>query len=185
MASRNSCRLGLLAGILLLAGCTTSQKHVTAPVHAPLPATKPAGSATRSLPPPVIPEEQANKPLPLPAVATDEQRVRETPSTSLRKLLPKTCVVMEVTPTMLLVKSGAPTISPSLFEEAISLSKLRGLLSSRPTIPKETAQKTRLQNGTATIPFGKCVSSADAAAAVVAALSVDGVQRVRAVLNVN
>ena len=185
MVLRNSRRLGLLAGILLLVGCTTSRKQVAAPVAAPLPATTPTRSATRSLPPPVIPEEPANKPAPLPAIATDEQRVRETPSASLRKLLPKTCVVMEITPTMLLVKSGAPAESASLFEEAISLSKLRGLLSARATIPKETAQKTRLQNGTATIPFGKHVSSADAAAAVVAALSVDGVQRVRAVLNVN
>jgi hypothetical protein len=115
-------------------------------------------------------------------VTAEQPRIRETPSSSVRKLLPKTCVVMEVAPTTLLVKSGTPTSPPSLFEEAIALSKLRGLLTARPAIPKETAQNTRLQNGTATIPFGKSVPPADVASAVVAALAVDGVQRVRAVM---
>ena len=94
-------------------------------------------------------------------------------------------MILEATPTTLLVKSGPPAELPSLFEEAITLSKLRGLLSARPEIPKETASKTRLQNGTATIPFGKTVSSAEAASAIEAAFSVEGVQRVRAVLNTN
>ncbi|MEI8313275.1 MAG: hypothetical protein WCH98_21200, partial [Verrucomicrobiota bacterium] len=175
----------LLAGMILLSGCTTARKQAAAPVPVPLPAATPPKPATRSLPPPVIPEEPAHKtapPLPDPA---EQPHVRETPASSVRKLLPKTCVVMEVTPTTLLVKSGAPTESSSLFEEAIALSKLRGILTAKPAIPKDTSQKTKLQNGTATIPFGKSVSPSDAATAVVAAFSVDGVQRVRAVLNAN
>jgi len=115
----------------------------------------------------------------------EQPHFRETPSSGVRKLLPETCVVLEATPTTLLVKSRTPMESPSLFEEAIALSKLRGLLSARPAIPRDSAQKTRLQNGTATIPFGKSVSPSDAASAVAAALSVDGVQRVRAVLSAN
>ena len=124
-------------------------------------------------------------PAPLPPVAMEQPHFRETPSSGVRKLLPETCVVLEATPTTLLVKSRTPMESPSLFEEAIALSKLRGLLSARPAIPRDSAQKTRLQNGTATIPFGKSVSPSDAASAVAAALSVDGVQRVRAVLSAN
>jgi hypothetical protein len=130
-------------------------------------------------------KEPARQPSVQPPAATTAPSDRESPCTSLRKLLPKSCVVVEATPTTLLVKSGTPTDPPSLFEEAITLSKLRGLLSAKPSIPKETAQKTKLQNGTATIPFGKSVSSADAASAVETAFSVEGVQRVRAVLNAN
>ena len=176
---------GLLAGFLLQTGCTTPKKQPDAALPVSHPATAPVKSAPRSLPPPVIPEEPVHKPTAQPPVVTEQPHLRETPASSLKKLLPKSCVVMEVTPTTLLVKSGAPTEAPSLFEEAIALSKLRGLLTARPVIPKDTAQKTRLQNGTAIIPFGKSVTPADAAAAVVAALSVDGIQRVRAVLNAN
>jgi hypothetical protein len=172
---------GLLAGILLLAGCTTPRNQEAA-APAPLPAATPAQPPDRSLPP-VIPEQPARKPTPQPPLAAEQPHLRETPASCLKKLLPKTSVAMEVNPTTLLVKSGAPTEPPSLFEEAIALSKLRGLLAARPAIPKDTPHKTKLQNGTATIPFGKSVPPSDAAAAVVAALSVEGVQRVRAVLN--
>lgn len=170
-----------LVGILLQAGCSTPRKQTVA---APAPALRPAPTPamTRSLPAVVASQPaEPNRAL-VPAVPAEQPRIRETPSSSVRKLLPKTCVVMEVAPATLLVKSGTPTPTPSLFEEAIALSKLRGLLTARPAIPKETAQKTRLQNGTATIPFGKFVPPADVASAVAAALSVDGVQRVRAVM---
>ncbi len=173
--------LGLLMGMLLQPGCATPRKQAAVPV--PCQAATRSKSATRSLPAVAAPEDR--KPAAQPAVPMEQPRVRETPASNLKKLLPKSCVAMEVTPTTLLVKSGTPTASPSLFEEAIALSKLRGLLSARPAIPRETAQKTRLQNGTAIIPFGKSVSPSDAADAVVAALSVDGVQRVRASLNAN
>jgi len=181
MVLRNPWFAGLLVGFILQAGCAAPRKQAAAPV--PCQAATRANPATRSLPAVATPEDR--KPAAQPAVPMEQPHVRETPASSLKKLLPKACVAMEVTPTTLLVKSGTPADSPSLFEEAIALSKLRGLLSARPAIPKETPQKTKLQNGTAIIPFGKSVSPADAAAAVAAALSVDGVQRVRAVLNAN
>ena len=106
----------------------------------------------------------------------------DSPALALRKLLPKSCLVVEMTYTSLLVKSDKPTAPVSLFEEAITLSKLRGLLSAKSSIPKAGVQKTVLRNGTAEIPFGKSVPPADAAAAIAAALSLDGVQRVRAQL---
>lgn len=106
----------------------------------------------------------------------------DSPALALRKLLPKPCVVVEMTPTSLLVKSDKPTSPVSLFEEAITLSKLRGLLSAKSSIPKAGVQKTVLRNGTAEIPFAQSVPPADAAAAIAAALSLDGVQRVRAQL---
>ena len=172
---------GVLAGLLLQAGCATPRKEAAFP--APNPATAGSRPATRSLPTAAAPEDR--KPAPQPSVAMEQPHFRESPSSDVRKLLPKTCVVLEVTTTTLLVKSCAPTESSSLFEEAIALSKLRGLLTGKPAIPRGTAQKTRLQNGTAIIPFGKSVPPSDVADAVVAALSVDGVQRVRAVLNAN
>ena len=175
---------GLLAGILLQAGCASPRKSAAVSVPRPA-AANPATPAVRSLPAPGIREEPAHKFSLPPPIAMEPQHVRESPASSLKKLLPKTCVVMEVTATTLLVKSRTLTASSSLFEEAIALSKLRGLLAARPAIPKDTAQKTRLQNGTAIIPFGKSVPAADAAAAVAAALSVDGVQRVMALLNAN
>ncbi len=101
------------------------------------------------------------------------------------KLLPKSCSILESTPTTLLVKRSGTTGSPSLFEEAIALGKLRGLLSSKTSIPKSTAQKTKLQNGTATIPFGRNTPLAEAANIIVAALAMDGIQKVRAELDAN
>lgn len=181
MRLRNPWFAGLLAGLILQAGCTTPRKQPAAPV--PCQAATREKSATWSLPAVAAPADR--QPAAQPSMLMEQPHIRETPASSLKKLLPKTFVAMEVTPTTLLVKSGAPMESPSLFEQAIALSKLRGLLSARPAIPRETAQKTRLQNGMATIPFGKSVSSADAASAVVAALSVDGIQRVRAVLSAN
>ena len=183
MPRRNPWFAGLLLGILLLTGCATRRKPADVCGAVPRTAATPANPAAGPLPAPA--RQVDNKPAPQPPAQTEQPHVRESPASSLRKLLPKTCVVLEATPTTLLVKSGTPTESPSLFEEAIALSKLRGLLSARPEIPNGTAQKTGLQNGTATIPFGKSVSPAAAAAAVVAALSVDGVQHVRAMLNAN
>lgn len=187
MLRGNSCVRGLLAGLLLVAGCSTSRKQAgtsTAPLTAPLPSAAPTMPARSSRPPPALPEKPPSQ-VPPPATGTVEQHSRETPAASLRRLLPKTCVVLEITPTTLLIKSGTPAGSSSLFEEAIALSKLRGRLTARPAIPKDTAQKTKLQNGTAIIPFGKSVPPDDAADAVAAALTVNGVQQVRAVLNAN
>lgn len=173
----------LLVGALLQTGCSSPGNQTVA---APAPAPRPAPAKTRSLPPPaVVAIPPGQNPAPQPAAQAEQPHVVESPSASVRKLLPKTCVVLEVSSTTLLVKPGTPTPTPSLFEEAIALSKLRGLLTARPAIPKETAQNTRLQNGTAVIPFGKSVAPADVASAVAAALSIDGVQRVRADMNGN
>jgi hypothetical protein len=171
----------VLIGILLQAGCSAPHKQTVA-APAPAPHRAPSPGMTRSLPPAVPTQSALQVPAPQPAAQAEQPRVQESAASSVRKLLPKTCVVMEVSSTTVLVKPGTPTPAPSLFEEAIALSKLRGLLTARPAIPKDTAQKTRLQNGTATIPFGKSVPPADVASAVAAALSVDGVQRVRAVM---
>ena len=174
----------VLIGILLQTGCSTPGKQTVA-TPAPAAHRAPSPGMTRSLPPAVPTQPSVQVSTPQPAAQAEQQRVQESASSSVRKLLPKTCVVMEVSSTTLLVKPGTPTPAPSLFEEAIALSKLRGLLTAMPAIPKDTAQKTRLQNGTATIPFEKSVPPADVASAGAAALSVDGVQRVRAVMNAN
>ena len=186
-------RWGLIPSALIvvpfawLSGCSSPQKPEPAPAPAALrhTTTKQEKSSQEAKSAIAAAKEPAHQPYAQSPAPITPLGDRESPCTSLRKLLPKSCVVVEATPTTLLVKSGTPTDPPSLFEEAITLSKLRGLLSAKPSIPKETAQKTKLQNGTATIPFGKSVSSADAASAVETAFSVEGVQRVRAVLNAN
>lgn len=171
----------MLVGILLHSGCSTPGRQTVAP-PAPAPHRAPPPGMTRSLPPAVPTQPAVQSPALQPTAQAEQPRVQESASSSVRKLLPKTCVVMEVSSTTVLVKPGRPTPAPSLFEEAIALSKLRGLLTARPAIPKDTAQNTRLQNGTATIPFGKSVPPTDVASAIAAALTVDGVQRVRAVM---
>ena len=132
---------------------------------------------TRSMPPVVILQPETHDAAP-PQV--ERPQVRDSPALALRKLLPRSCLVMEMTSTTLLVKSDKPGASISLFEEAITLSKLRGILSSKTSIPKSGVQKTVLRNGTAVIPFGTSVPPSDAAAAISAALSLDGVHWVRA-----
>ncbi len=176
----------LLVCTVFLSACATGRK----PESTPLPAAvlrAEAGqptSAPRSVPPTVVSSVSPSvAPAPSPSAVAEKPIPRDTPSSALGKLLPRSCAILESTPTMLLVKRSGTTGSPSLFEEAIALGKLRGILTSKPAIPKGTAQKTRLQNGTATIPFGKGVPPAETANIIVAALSVDGIQKVRAELD--
>ncbi len=112
-----------------------------------------------------------------------ERPAPEQPSytTRLARILPKSILVVEVTESSVLAKRPGVTGSSSLFEEAIALSKLRGLLSAKTALPKDIPQKTKIQDGTAVIPMGKSLPAAEAASAIELALSVDGVQRVRAV----
>lgn len=107
-------------------------------------------------------------------------QTRATPASNVRAYLPKDCVVLESGSTSLLIKRAGATNAPSLFEEAIALGKLRGMLASKAFLPKETPRKTKLQNGTATIPFGKSVPPENVADVMVAALSIESVQKVRA-----
>jgi len=177
------------ASAVFLSGCATHQKPEIPPPPAAVPQKESArpASALRSLPPADVPlVSTPTLPAPQqPSTAVEKPILRETPSSALGKLLPKSCSILESTPSTLLVKRSGTTGSPSLFEEAIALGKLRGLLSSKTAIPKNTAQKTKLQNGTATIPFGRTTPLAEAANIIVAALAMDGIQKVRAELDAN
>ncbi len=85
-------------------------------------------------------------------------------------------------PEVLLVKrSGKAQPVASLYEQAIALGNLRSRLLSRSDLPDDVYQNVRLRDGQATIPFGRKVSPDKAADAIVTALSVDGVQTVKAV----
>lgn len=167
-------------GILFLSACSSSKPvpHFQDPAQA-------SGAVsdkcvTRSIPPAAGPLSDLRQIVPFLA---EKPLAPEPPASAVSKLLPKSCLVMEMTPTTLLVRSGRPTAQVSLFEEAIALSKLRGILSAKSSIPKAGVQKTALRNGTAVIPFGKSVPPADSAAAITSALTVDGVQRVHALLD--
>lgn len=107
---------------------------------------------------------------------------RESPAGKLRKALPETCVVAEATSTMLLVHLSRSAEPPALFEEAIALSKLRGILNATPSLPKDTAPRTSLRNGMATIPLPERLTPSAQAEIVMAALDVQGVQKVRVIL---
>lgn len=165
-------------------GCASQKKPVLAPIPAGAAPNAPASEAKQTQPAPKSAPAR-KEPSPPPATQAPSPtltRVRETPAASVIRLLPKQLVVTDVTATSLVVKSAASSPSSSLFEEAIAQSKLRGLLSSRRGIPSQTAQHASLRNGTATIAFPDSVSPADAASAIAAALSVDGIQKVRAEL---
>lgn len=90
--------------------------------------------------------------------------------------------MLQISDATLLVKRNSTTPPASLFEESIALSKLRGQLKTRPGIPRGTAEKSGLRDGTATLVFAGPLPAAEAAGAISAALSLDGIQRVRAVL---
>jgi PBP1b-binding outer membrane lipoprotein LpoB len=174
----------LLAGILLVTGCASQKTPALTriPVAAAPAAPAPAAEQTQ---PALEPAPAHKKPSPPPATqapSPTRPRVRETPAATVIRLLPKQLAVTDVTATTLVVRSAAASPSASLFEEAIAQSKLRGLLSSRRGIPSQTAQHASLRNGTATITFSDSVSPADAASAIAAALSVDGIQKVHAEL---
>ncbi|MFZ4778735.1 MAG: hypothetical protein ACOYM3_25485 [Terrimicrobiaceae bacterium] len=167
-----------LAGFWL-AGCAT--------VKNPSPATVPESvlSAPRVSPvsKTVLQPESPRTLVPAPAGPV-ERSSAEPPSYTSRlcRLMPGNCVVLESTETNLLVKRAAPVGSSSLFEEAIALSKLRGRLSAWPSLPKNIPQQTKIRNGTAVIPIGKSLPPEEAVDVIVMALSVDGIQEVRAVV---
>ncbi len=169
----------LVLAAILQSGCSTPkpQPHAQEPAVIPIPS--PDKGVARSVPPAAIPPPETSNVTP---PRMEKPPAPDSQALALRNLLPRSCVVVEMTPSSLLVKSDKPTAPVSLFEEAITLSKLRGLLSAKTSIPKAGVQKTVLRNGTAELTFTKSVPPADAAAAIAAALSLDGVQRVRAQL---
>jgi len=169
----------LVLTAILQSGCSTPKPRPHAQQPAILLIPSPDKGVRRSVPPVAIPQPETSNVTP-PRV--EKPTAPDPQAQALRNLLPRSCVVVEMTPASLLVKSDKPSAPVSLFEEAITLSKLRGLLSAKSSIPKSGVQKTVLRNGTAELTFTKSVPPADAAAAIVAALSLDGVQRVRAQL---
>lgn len=178
-------------GVLFLSVTLCWLTGCSAPVP-PHPSTGPRspGSAGRTLSVDKVvqsPEPPGPRPLDQPG-GLDAPGARPSPeeapaySARIGRLLPRSFVILESTEATLLVKNSRPAGSSSLFEEAIALSKLRGLLSARPSLPKAVAQQTKLRDGTAIIPLEKSLPPSEAASVIVTALSVDGVQRVRAVL---
>lgn len=185
-------RAGVLGVILafLGAGCASPRQKTpaTAPVVAS-PATHPTTLAAPAtvLPPAPTPPPPAEVPTPSsarresPLPAAPAAPV-ETPAARVADYLPQGLVVLQISDSTLLVKRISSSPPASLFEESIALNKLRGQLKSRPSIPRGTAEKSRLQDGTASIAFAGPLPAAEAAGAISAALSLDGIQRVRAVL---
>jgi len=130
-------------------------------------------------PPPPAP--RADAPASIPPVAPAPAPV-DFPAKRVAGYLPAGCIVTEISDRELVVKRSKATRAPSLYEESIALSRLRGQLKSRVTIPTGTAAQSSLKDGTASIVFTAPLPPAEAAGAISSALSLDAVQKVRAVL---
>ncbi len=179
--------LGATVVALSAVGCVTRS-----PDRVPIQAAgvPPSKAISRSLvqeevPPPPTPVSESARPafVPPPApVPTPAPRPPAPPARRVAAYLPHGCIVAEISDRELLVKTSTATRAPSLYEESISLSRLRGQLKSRPGIPKGTVDQSSLKDGTATIVFTAPLPPAEAAGVITSALSLDAVQRVRAVL---
>ncbi len=160
---------------LLLTGCASARKTTSARPTPSVVADKAFLPAEPTLP--VVSE------VPIPATEPAPHREivipRETLASQVRKLLPPSCAVIEATATSIVLRGRSPAPSSSLYEDAIALSELRGLLSSR-KIPSATTQHTTLRNGTATIPFPPNTPPDSAASALTAASNIRGIQKIRA-----
>ena len=177
------CSLPVVAlGIVLCAGCSTQQ---TAPVPKPersryagvsrgIPASLQQPTALVSLPPSTVAPPAPVRPSD--AIPAPEPTLANRTASLLRHRY----IVSELSAFQLLVRNPANVAAPSLFEEAIALSKIRGKLKSQKVIPPGGSEKTTIKDGTVTIPFGYSVSPTDAASAISGALGVNGIQRVNA-----
>lgn len=155
-----------------------------APLHrtaVPQPPAREADQETVALPQP--PALQANEPSAAPPVAPAPVPAQvDPPAQRVAAYLPQGCIVADISDRELVVKRSKTTRAPSLYEESIALSRLRGQLKSRPAIPTGTAAQSSLKDGTASIVFTAPLPPAEAAGAIASALSLDAVQKVRAVL---
>ncbi len=186
------------AGLALLAcgGCAGRQTAaVQAPKAGQTGVTRSTGSSGG---PALVP---AVMPLPPAATVASVQPVPEPPRVSgppqessapepttanrTASLLKRRYIVSEPSPVQVIVKNPGTIARPSLFEEAIALSKIRGKLKTQRAIPPGVSERTTLKEGTVTIPMAGTLTPAEAAAAISAALGVDGVQRVNAVWDAN
>jgi len=178
-------RLLVISVACALAGCVSARP---APCPRPASPDQPLSAPGPTAPVPRAPAAQPVREAPAVAAppATEEPaRVSappEPPAARVAGFLPQGLVVLQISDSTLLVKRNAATQPASLFEESIALSKLRGQLKTRPGIPRGTAEKSGLRAGTASLVFAGPLPAAEAAGAISAALSLDGIQRVRAVL---
>lgn len=79
-------------------------------------------------------------------------------------------------------KPGAKSRT-SLFQQSITLGKLRSTLKVQGILPVEDAGQSTVRDGTATIEFPPLTSPKNAVAVISAALGVEGVDRIRALLH--
>jgi hypothetical protein len=140
--------------------------------------------------PAVLPQPPATlfagvEPVPEPARTSrpPQESSAPEPTTANRtaSLLKRRYIVSEPSPAQVIVKNPGTIPPPSLFEEAIALSKIRGRLKTQKALPPGVSERTTLKAGTVTIPMAGTLTPTEAAAAISAALGVDGVQRVNAV----
>lgn len=76
-------------------------------------------------------------------------------------------------------KNEAPTPSPSLYEDAVALGRLRSTLKTVPGIPESACHQATVRNGVAVIPIKDSLPATTIADIVDTALTVDVVRSVR------
>lgn len=172
----------VFAAFVLLGGC--AQRHVTEPAG---PAQPAAISGPVREPDPVVAPAARKPPLPFLAVsspadpAAPEQKPASLSEQTAAEIRGRYAYSLVGSDTLVVKRTDIKAPAAALFEQAIALNRLRTTLIARNGIPSEVTHNVRLKDGQATIPFGRRIAPEKAAEAIVTALSVEGVQNVRAV----
>lgn len=90
--------------------------------------------------------------------------------------------VSKISPDVIQVEKPGAKSHTSLFQQSITLGKLRSTLKIQGILPAENAGRSIVRDGTATIEFPPATIPRNAATVITAALGVEGVDRVRALL---
>lgn len=175
----NAAALSLL---LALGGCARNQ---VAPPPPPTTAATagPPSKAEGFVPAPrrpVLPFLPVSSPAPTTAIAASPAAasLSERTAAEIRGRYAYNIVSSDV---LVVKRTDIQAPAAALFEQAIALNRLRTTLIARNGIPAEVTHNVRLKDGQATIPFGRRIAPEKAAEAIITALSVEGVQHVRAV----
>jgi len=164
-----------LVCIGLLSACQT-KKVVQAPSETAITGVSTAGSSARQIvprtPKPTVPSAQQEQPDSV--LPPRPQAV----SAKVGERLRSSFEVADIDGESIRVrKSTAQAATPSLFEEAIILGKLRAFLKSSTSSAK---QSVTFHNGTATVSLSPKINSGTASVLIAKMLSLDGVNEVRA-----
>lgn len=133
---------------------------------------------------PLQPSRPAIERAAAPALVSSEPSDKKNPAQRAAAEIVGRYAIFLPSPDVLIVRrTDVKMQAPSLFEESIALASVRSRLKSSADFSPAVAEKSRLSNGTAIIPFDSSTPPDRAADAITRILAVNGVQSVRAVFS--